>query len=131
MRGYLLDTHIWFWYLIGSNKIPKVIIDILNNNKPSCWYSPISVWELSVLNKKNRIQIRGNFRDWITDSLRLFPLNEAHFNTEIAIVAGKMKFKHSDPADHFIASTARVYDLTLLTIDKRLIELDGLNSICE
>jgi len=131
MRGYLLDTHIWFWYLIGSYSVPKNIIDIINSNKPSCWYSPISIWELSVLNRKNRIQIKGNLRDWISESLRLLPLNEAPFNKEIAITAGEMRIKQADPADYFIASTARVYDLTLLTIDMRLTELEWLKTISE
>lgn len=27
---------------------------------------------------------------------------------------------HRDPADHFIAATAIVYELTLLTVDQRL-----------
>ena len=129
MRGYLLDTHIWFWYLIGSDRIPYKFIEIIESNKPECWYSPISVWELSVLNKKNRIQIKGSFRDWITRALKLLPLNEAPLNTEIAITAEEHKFNHPDAADHIIASTAHIYDLTLLTVDKRLTELDWLTTI--
>ncbi len=129
MRGYMLDTHIWFWYLIGSDRIPNRFIEIISNNKPKCWYSPISVWELSVLKRKNRIQIKGSFREWITESLRLFPLNEAPVNMEITIAAEELEFRHPDPADHIIAATAHVYDLSLLTVDSRLVELDWLKTI--
>jgi PIN domain nuclease of toxin-antitoxin system len=35
---------------------------------------------------------------------------------------------HEDPADRFIAATAKVYDLTLVTSDERLLELDGVKT---
>jgi PIN domain nuclease of toxin-antitoxin system len=34
--------------------------------------------------------------------------------------------QHSDPADRFLVATAKVYDLTLVTADERLIGVPGL-----
>jgi PIN domain nuclease of toxin-antitoxin system len=33
---------------------------------------------------------------------------------------------YNDPADRFIAATAKAYDMTLVTADKRLLGLQGL-----
>ncbi len=35
-------------------------------------------------------------------------------------------FPHGDPADHFIAASAKVFDLTLVTADENLIGLRGI-----
>lgn len=39
----------------------------------------------------------------------------------MAIESRRLRIKHPDPADRFIAATAKVFDLTLVTADKRLL----------
>ena len=131
MRGYILDTHIWFWYLVGSERLPKGLRDLIDETQDRCWFSPISVWELSMLTSRGRIKISGDFRRWIQRSLELFPIREASLNLEVAIVVQEIELSHGDPADQFIAATANVYELTLLTVDQRLLGLDWLPSRSE
>ncbi len=131
VRGYLLDTHIWFWYLVGSERLPKVLRGLIDEAQDRCWFSPISVWELSMLIALGRIKISGHFRPWILKALQLFPIREAPFNLEVAIVGQAIELPHSDPADYFIAATAKVYELTLFTVDERLLGLDWLPSHSE
>ncbi len=45
-----------------------------------------------------------------------------HDTHEIALRSHTLDVKHADPADRFIAATAAVLDLTLVTADKRLFE---------
>jgi len=43
-------------------------------------------------------------------------------------VAEELRFvvlRHRDPADRFLVATARVQDLTLVTADRMLMEIDG------
>jgi PIN domain nuclease of toxin-antitoxin system len=37
--------------------------------------------------------------------------------------------KHQDPADRFLAATASVYDLTLVTADSRILEGSGYTTL--
>jgi PIN domain nuclease of toxin-antitoxin system len=39
----------------------------------------------------------------------------------VAIESRVVDLPHQDPADRFLAATARVYDLTLVTSDERLL----------
>ena len=41
---------------------------------------------------------------------------------EVAIRSEALRLGHKDPADRFIVATALVYDLTLVTADKRLVK---------
>ena len=50
------------------------------------------------------------------------PLREAAISHDIALEASSVLLKHPDPADRFLVATARVFDLTLVTADERLIE---------
>jgi len=82
--------------------------------------SPISIWELGILAKKGRVAIDRPYRDWVRDARARFPVEEAPLTHEIALVSGEVELPHPDPADRFLAATAIVHGLTLLTVDRRL-----------
>ncbi len=56
-------------------------------------------------------------------------MREAAFNFEVAKTVETLTLPHSDPADHFIAATALVYDLTLVTVDEALVEAPWLPTL--
>jgi len=58
---------------------------------------------------------------WVRSMLRSTPLREAPLNHEVAIQSRSLNLPHQDPADRFLAATAIVYDLTLVTADERLL----------
>lgn len=117
---FLLDTHIWYWYLAGSDRLPVGLRKLIDSHSEGLWLSPISVWEVGMLNKHGRIRLQGGMHDWLADALERFPLREAPLNREVALKSLEVELPHRDPADHFLASTALVYDLTLMTVDARL-----------
>jgi PIN domain nuclease of toxin-antitoxin system len=50
-------------------------------------------------------------------------LTEAPLTVEVARAVSSLKLPHNDPADGFIAATAKVFDLTLVTADEHLAKL--------
>lgn len=126
MTEFLLDTHIWFWYLIGSDRLPTGLRDLLDTPQQVSWLSPISVWEVGMLTARGRIQLHVELRQWVVQARQQFPLQDAPLNLEVALTSREITPPHRDPADHFIAATAIVYDLTLLTIDQHLTQAEWL-----
>lgn len=120
MTGFLLDTHVWLWYLAGSAELPKGLRSTIDGSAGDCWLSPVSVWEAGLLASRGRIRMRPGLREWVARATQRFPLREAPVNLEVAVRTHEIKLPHRDPADHFIAATALVYELTLLTVDERL-----------
>jgi len=49
-------------------------------------------------------------------------------NQEVALTSLELALPHRDPTDHFLAATALVYDLTLMTVDGHLCEADWLST---
>ncbi len=129
MKGFLLDTHVWFWYLVGSPKLPRGLRRAIDGALTECWLSPVSVWEVAMLAARKRIELAGGPRAWTEEAWRALPLHEADLNREIALRATELRLARRDPADRFIAATALVYELTLLTVDRRLARLRGLSTL--
>jgi PIN domain nuclease of toxin-antitoxin system len=99
----------------------------LRNAANELWLSPISTWEALMLNAKGRIRLHGDLTDWITKSTA--PFREAPLTHEIALTAMEMKMPHQDPADRFLAATAKVLDLTLTTADVNLLGLGEVSTL--
>ena len=124
--GLLLDTHIWFWYLTGSRRLPTGLRRAIDRSVEPAWLSPISIWELGLLADRGRVRLDVPMRRWTAEAREGFPVQDAPLNDEIALKSLEISLPHRDPADHFLAATALVYHLTLATVDERLTEADWL-----
>jgi len=117
----LLDTHIWFWSLAEPKRLSRRVQQELKAQHNELWLSPVSAWEILLLHTKGRIHLHGNPRDWITRATAY--MREAPLTHEIVAVAQELPLPHQDPADRFLAATAGVLGLTLVTADHRLLGL--------
>jgi PIN domain nuclease of toxin-antitoxin system len=117
----LLDTHIWIWIVLEPSRISQQVASQLQNTNNELWLSPISIWEVLLLHQKGRILTDIKIDSWISQTLRSFPLHDASVTLEVARQVGRLHLPHRDPADHFLVATAKVFDLTLVTADERLL----------
>ena len=117
----LLDTHIWIWSLLDPAKLSRRLSGELESPENELWLSPISAWELLVLIEKGRVEVDKDGVSWVTEVSRASALREAALTHEVAVESRLVDLPHQDPADRFLAATARVYDLTLVTADARLL----------
>jgi PIN domain nuclease of toxin-antitoxin system len=123
---FLLDTHIWIWFLQSPENLGPTTRQELANPANDLWVSPISTWEALRLQRKGRIQLRSDFLDWLRQSSP--GIQEAPLTHEIAIVSEQLPL-HQDPAGRFIAATAQVLDLILVTADQRLLGLGNIRTM--
>ena len=121
----LLDTHVILWSAAEPEKLPSKIAEELEKESNELWFSPISVWETLLLAEKGRVVIKADHEKSIRKMFNNLPFREAVINQEVAIQSRKINLPHQDPADRFLAATAIVYDLTLVTADRRLIDAKG------
>lgn len=118
---FLLDTHIWIWLLSNPAKLSPTVSKTLADGGNEIWLSPVSVWELTILAAKGRAVAAHNIEEWIRNALRTAPLKEAPITAEVALATNAFRVRHRDPADAFLAATAKVYELTLVTADAALL----------
>lgn len=128
MSGILLDTHVWVWMVEGSDRLPAGLRREIERGATSVWVSPVSVWEVGLLARRGRLDLGVPLREWVDRNRRTLTHQEAALTFEVALAADEVEQKVRDPADRFIAATAQVYDLTLLTVDENLRGLRGVHT---
>lgn len=116
----LLDTHIWLWSLRDPARLTRRVARALESTSSELWLSPLSIWELMMLGEKGRIPLSSPAEEWAAGALEKVPLKEAPLTFQVALATRHVHLPHHDPVDLFLAATARVFDLTLVTADQHL-----------
>jgi len=117
----LLDTHIWIWMMQEPKRLSRRVQEELQNSANDLWLSPVNAWEVLLLHAKQKIQLHLDPAAWISAATAGY--KEAPLTHEIVMVAQQLPLPHLDPADRFLAATARVLGLTLVTSDQKLLGL--------
>jgi len=123
----LLDTHIWLWSLEDHKRLGRRVSEELGNPQNQKWLSPISTWEVLMLNAKGRIRLPADYGAWIAQATS--SLFEAPLTHEIAVAAQRLPWSHTDPADRFLAATAQLLHLTLVTANAALLGLGDISTL--
>jgi PIN domain nuclease of toxin-antitoxin system len=123
----LLDTHIWLWSAVEPHKLTFRVSKALADTNNELWLSSISVWELTLLCRKKRFRTLPDISTWVRATMQQLNLTEAPLTTEVSLAIPSITFTHDDPADHFLAATAKVFALTLVTSDEHLINVPGIH----
>ncbi len=116
----LLDTHIWIWSKLEPARLGRRVRAELSESDNELWLSPVSVWEALTLMQKGRVRVENPYA-WVERAAE--QLREAPLTQEIVRIGMALPLSQADPADRFLAATAKVLKLTLVTADQRLLGL--------
>ena len=125
----LLDTNIWIWSILAPRRLSRRVASVIDIPRGELWLSSVSVWEVLLFSEKGHLRLGMAPELWIDNALERMPLRDAPVTREVARESRRLPLTTSDPADRFIAATARVYDLTLVTSDEALLALKGIKTL--
>jgi PIN domain nuclease of toxin-antitoxin system len=127
----LLDTHIWLWSHAEPERLTRRVTAALGDDGNQLWLSPISIWEFLLFAEHGRVRVRGGIAppDWVETALSRVPMRDAPLSREVAIRSRSVHLDHEDPADRFLAATADVFELTLVTADDRVLRGRGFRTL--
>ncbi len=126
----LLDTHIWLWSHSEPERLVKRVSAALSDEGNQLWLSPVSIWEFLLLAERGRVHVQNGLASaWAEAALSRAPMHDAPLSREVALRSRSVKVDHEDPADRFLAATAEVYELTLVTADERLLRGKGFRTL--
>jgi PIN domain nuclease of toxin-antitoxin system len=114
---YLLDTHIFIWFLEGNENLSASVREIIESENNQIFVSVASIWELAIKQSIGKITLLFPIEEMIENAHE----NQIDFidvNIPIALKIRDLPDFHHDPFDRIIISTAIINDLTLISRDK-------------
>ena len=129
----ICDTHALLFWTDQRQRLSQPAVAAMQaglaSQEVAC--AGISLWEIAMLFRKGRLALpqghsTAQYLDDIVDALRLTILP---ITPDIAALAESGRIAHGDPADRLIAATAMVHGAKLVTADRELRRLPGLQCI--
>jgi len=129
--NYLVDTHILLWSFLETRKLSKEIKSILLNDSNEIYYSPISLWEISIKYGLKKLSLNGGTPDDFFEELNNSFYRCKTVNAIDLITNHKLAIHHKDPFDRFLIWEAIRNDFVLVSIDEnmKLYKKDGLRIV--
>jgi len=127
----VLDTHVLIWLIREPEKIPIKALNLIKKGQKNndIYISSISMWEIAMLENKNRLRLNVSIETWLQKVEDLPFLNFISIDNNIAIKSVLLGEKfHGDPADRIIVATALKLGATLITADKKILSYKGVRT---
>lgn len=118
---YLLDTHVFLWMLLHTDKLSKRVYNVLEDSGKEIYLSAISLWEIAIKHQLRKLDLGGV-------DIRLLPNVAAQSDVKIItpepydfITYSELPLKkeHRDPFDRLLIHTAIRNNLILISKDKK------------
>jgi PIN domain nuclease of toxin-antitoxin system len=118
----VLDTHIWVGYIDQPSQLPKPALDAIRGGQEPIYISSISVWEVLMLERRGRLELRIPAALWVEKCERLALFHFVPVDNTIARLSVELPEPiHADPADRIIIATALSLGATLVTKDRKIL----------
>lgn len=112
----VLDTCALLWWTLEPAQLSKTALWQLNQQK-MLWVSSISLWEIGLKLKNNKLDIGMSIDKYVAllkelGTLTIVPVDEAVWLKNLAL-----EWDHRDPADRTIVATAELLQAQIATTD--------------
>ena len=119
MSGYLLDTHVFLWFVAGDNRLPEKVRETIIDIKVPCFISAVSLWEITIKIQLKKLELKMPLHD-LFEYIERNRIELIHIHFKHLLTLSNLPRYHSDPFDRLIVSQAISENLFLVTTDRVL-----------
>lgn len=113
---YLIDTHIFLWWLKGDKQLKASIRKLIENPKNRIFVSVAVAWEMSIKHKAGKLPLKTSIkRSFSVAGFELLDINLEH----VLQLAG-LPSLHKDPFDRIMLAQSIKENLSFVTSDKKI-----------
>ena len=123
MSNYLLDTHIFLWWLSEPNKLSAKIYEIISNPKNQIYISSATIWEIAIKEALGKLQVDADMNKAIEECGFI----ELKISAICANATKKLPFIHKDPFDRMLIAQAIENNMILISVDGFIAQYEGVS----
>ncbi|YAF94166.1 MAG: type II toxin-antitoxin system VapC family toxin [Nodularia sp. CChRGM 3473] len=115
--SYLLDTHIFLWWLFDDPKLHTDCREIIRNPVNRIIVSSASAWEIATKYRIGKLPEAKQLVEQYSQILHQAKFIELAITTDHALRAGSLPIAHRDPFDRMIMAQAELESWPVITYD--------------
>lgn len=123
------DTHALVYWALAPERLSPSAANAMNvgRTEGTLACADIVLWEVAMLATKRRIVIPVPVEQFLEEVIQALRLQILPISPAVAAKAQDTIFEHGDPADRLIAAAAMHYSVPLISADRKLVHVAGLD----
>lgn len=121
MAKYLLDTHIFLWWMSDAEQLSQEVFDIISDGSNQIYISSATIWEIAIKEALGKLEVDADLDHVIEENGFI----ELKVSAICANATKKLEQIHRDPFDRMLIAQAIEGDMTLITVDGYIIQYDN------
>ena len=115
---YLLDTHVFLWWLFDDSRLDTACRDIIRNSTHQIFVSSASAWEIATKYRIGKLPEAKPIVERYSQILIQAQFLELSITSAHALRAGSLPIAHRDPFDRMIMAQAELEKMPVITYDR-------------
>jgi len=117
MERYLLDTHIFLWWISDANRLSQEVLEVISDASNPIYVSSATIWEIAIKKALGKISVDADLSLVIESNGFL----ELPISARCAAATKKLEQIHRDPFDRILIAQAMKGNMTLVTVDRHIV----------
>ncbi len=118
MAKYLLDTHIFLWWMSDADKLSKEVFDIISDTSNQIYISSATIWEIAIKEALGKLKVDAD----LNSAIEANGFIELKISAICANATKNLEQIHRDPFDRMLISQTIQGDMTLITVDRYIVQ---------
>jgi PIN domain nuclease of toxin-antitoxin system len=117
---FLLDTHIFLWWITDSHLLSQPARDIVSDGNTELYWSAASSWEVAIKYKLGRLPLPEVPELFIPLELAKNRIDPLPIISEHSFIAGQLPMHHRDPFDRMLVAQAQAENMEIISNDRQI-----------
>jgi len=117
---YLLDTHTFLWFVIGSPKLSEKADEVISNAENTIYFSAVSGWEIAIKARLGKLELPAAGMGIILEQVQKNDFTVLPVSLQHSVKVFDLPQIHRDPFDRMLISQAIFEELVIITNDKMI-----------
>ncbi len=117
----LLDTHIFLWFISGSDKLSQKHRQEIVNLNNEVFLSVISIWECTIKYQLGKLSLPESPEIYLPRQRKRHFIDTLTISENTIAQLIKLPALHRDPFDRLLMCQAKEYDLIMVTEDRAVL----------
>jgi len=125
MAKYLLDTHIFLWWMSDADQLSQEVFDIISDTSNQIYISSATIWEIAIKEALGKLKVDAD----LNSTIEANGFIELKISAICANATKKLEQIHRDPFDRMLISQAIEGDMTLITVDRFIVQYKNVKNL--
>jgi PIN domain nuclease of toxin-antitoxin system len=116
----LLDTHVALWFWMGSERCPRSLVEMIQDQDNEVIFSQVSTLEIQIKFQQGKLSLPELPEKFIPEAVHRSGFRYQPITDAAIFFLGKLPSLHRDPFDRFLVAQAILEGCTVATLDRQI-----------